>query len=345
MKALVRDPQGSIEWRTGLEKPAGQVRLEFEAAFVDPLALGSFREDGKLNGNGHQSILGWSCVGRIASLENKSAGLVVGQRVAVFNSVVCGECPDCQAGNPSACSGRNSTFGEPGCFCSSPAIEAAAVYPVPDGMSPSRAALAGEFARLYRAVDMARDNCERFEIAVVFGLNPAGIRVINLLLELGFNQVIAVDPCVNRRGLATQQGATMAFGPGEYTDWVAYDRRSRTHDLAIINSTVQESFSAALLAAGTRAVVLVFNTPASDCLTLDHVLRTVIQKELLIQGVFWLWREDISRAMKELVPDDDIVSMEIETIPFDTASIKRLKCASAAPDSRCYLLVADSSTA
>lgn len=345
MKALVRDSQGSIKWRTDLEYPAGQVRIEFEAALVDPLTLRTFREHGEPYEIDHQRIPGWSRVGRIVSLENEPAGLAVGQRVAIFNSLVCGKCPACQAGNPAACSGRGNAFAETGSFCSSPATDAAAVYPVPDGMTASRAAFAGELARLYRVVDIARDNCEAFEIAAVIGLGLAGIQAIKMLLDLGFDRVVGVDPCMIRREQATRHGATMVFGPGEYVAWVADDRQTRTHDLAIVTSAAQESFSTALLVAGTRAIVLVLETPVSDCLTLDHVLRTVIHKELLVQGVFWLRREDISRAMKELASGADIFSEEIEAIPFDATCIQRLNNAAASSPSGCCMLIADASTA
>jgi len=90
-------------------------------------------------------IVGAEAVGEIAALGSGVAGLAVGQRVAMYGALTCGQCPSCREGRDNLCENVGGVMGFhiDGFACERVVLPARLVVPVPDGVSTTHAACAG----------------------------------------------------------------------------------------------------------------------------------------------------------------------------------------------------------
>lgn len=97
----------------------------------------------------------------------------------------------------------------------------AQILPVPDDLTPHRAAL---LPNMETAVNLVMDGQPGIgERVAVIGLGVVGLLTIALLARFPLETLLAVDPLPQRRGLATAMGAHAALAPEELTEWSGYD--------------------------------------------------------------------------------------------------------------------------
>ena len=91
-------------------------------------------------------------------------------------------------------------------------VPAAMCFPVPDGVSAQRAAMAEPLACVLQGLHVA-GGADASHTAVVFGCGSLGLAMVGLLRSTGAS-VVAVDPSAQRREIATTLGATLALEAG-----------------------------------------------------------------------------------------------------------------------------------
>lgn len=97
----------------------------------------------------------------------------------------------------------------------------AQILPVPDDLTPHRAAL---LPNMETAVNLVMDGQPGIgERVAVIGLGVVGLLTIALLARFPLETLLAVDPLPQRRGLATAMGAHAALAPEELTERSGYD--------------------------------------------------------------------------------------------------------------------------
>jgi 2-desacetyl-2-hydroxyethyl bacteriochlorophyllide A dehydrogenase len=158
--------------------------------------------------------------------------------------------------------------------------EPAALYPVPDGMDPERAAL---FANVETAVNFALDAAPRIgERVAVFGQGVVGLLTTAVLSATPVETLVAVEPLDSRRRLAERLGADEAVDP-EATDPVAAVRElTGGVDIAIEVSGHPETLETAVEATGYGGRVLVgswYGTKRAEIGLGDHYHRGRIAVE------------------------------------------------------------------
>ena len=90
-------------------------------------------------------------------------------------------------------------------------VEEHRVYPIPEGVSFSEAALV--HIATFPMAGIRKCNLEIGESAIVMGLGVLGIVSIGLLRAAGAAPIIAVDPVAKKRALAIKLGADFALDP------------------------------------------------------------------------------------------------------------------------------------
>jgi threonine dehydrogenase-like Zn-dependent dehydrogenase len=91
------------------------------------------------------------------------------------------------------------------------------LYPVPEGLDLTVAALSEPIAVGMNAVDRA--DCGPDSKVAIFGCGPIGLAALATLVDRGNDQVVAVDLSVRRLSLALELGAAAALDPGEGELW------------------------------------------------------------------------------------------------------------------------------
>ena len=111
----------------------------------------------------------------------------------------------------------------PGGFGQRMVLSVADLVRVPDGISPTVAALTEPLAVGEHAVALGRQ--EPGDVATVIGCGPIGLAVIVALRRRGCSPIIAADFSAERRALAEKLGADIVFDPARaspYSAWKDY---------------------------------------------------------------------------------------------------------------------------
>lgn len=144
------------------------------------------------------------------------------QRVTVNPLVSCMHCRYCLRGQQQLCAERKLLSATlPGSNAEYIKVPAQSVLPIPDGMSLEQAALVEPTACAARAVELASPHPS--DTALVIGMGPIGLLVLEVLKVHGVSDIIAVDLNEERLEIARRAGA-VTLSPGE-TDVVEEIRR------------------------------------------------------------------------------------------------------------------------
>ena len=101
----------------------------------------------------------------------------------------------------------------PGAYAEQLIVEQSLALPVPNGLTPERAALTEPMAVGWHAV--CRSEVGKKDVAIVIGCGPIGLAVILMLKAHGVRTVIASDFSSGRRALATACGADVVVDPAQ----------------------------------------------------------------------------------------------------------------------------------
>jgi L-iditol 2-dehydrogenase len=159
-------------------------------------------------------ILGHEPAGVVAS------GLDEGKRVAVNPLVTCGACQACLSGRQNLCNEREILSMPPreGAFAEYLCVPEANLFPVPDSLGFSQAALAEPMAVSFHAVrlGLARIDSNRSTgIALVIGGGAIGLGAALVLRERGLSRVVVVEANPLRREVLSAERRIEVHPPAD----------------------------------------------------------------------------------------------------------------------------------
>jgi len=172
-------------------------------------------------------IPGHEIAGEVYQMGEKVSGFRVGDRVAVYFYITCGQCRYCQAGQDSLCVNLKGQVGFHlnGGLAEFVKVPALNILPIGDVLSfPEAAVLADAVATPYQAlVDKA--GLHRDEVLVIVGAGGLGLHGIQIAKALGA-RVIAVDVDDRHLEKAAELGADILLHPDQ--DRIADSIRQET---------------------------------------------------------------------------------------------------------------------
>jgi threonine dehydrogenase-like Zn-dependent dehydrogenase len=211
-------------------------------------------------------IPGHELSGTIAQLGSEVSGWHVGQPVAVNPLGGCGACEWCQRQLPIRCTNRpNLGLNAPGGFAEYVRAHQSQLFALPESMPLEFGSRVEPLAVGVRAVaeGAPRAGCN----AIVYGVGPIGLHVIQALRAAGAGTIVAVGRAsVGRREAATYVGADIVLDSREtdVADYVA----ARGIDVAQAYECSGDSqalvvLSRAVRTAGTLVAVALGTSPAA----------------------------------------------------------------------------------
>ena len=111
----------------------------------------------------------------------------------------------------------------PGGYAEQVLVQEALTFAIPNGLSPTTAALTEPMGVALHAV--RRGQVAKGQVAIVIGCGPIGLGVIAMLKAQGVRRVVASDFSPGRRALAEQMGADVVVDPGEQSPYEVYDEK------------------------------------------------------------------------------------------------------------------------
>jgi len=214
MKAVVMRESGSFEIADVPEPPAEDlVLVQTKAAGICGTELHIL--DGMLGPETYPFILGHEGAGVVSHVPEGVRDLAVGDRVAIYNFVGCGQCHWCRTGRDSVCVDPQGQLGftSDGTFRDVIPVPAGNLIKLPDNVSFEDAALLS--CSGMTAVHALRLADVRFnDTVVVDGVGGVGLMVMQAAAAAGA-RVIAIADNDARTPLAKDAGATSVIVLGE----------------------------------------------------------------------------------------------------------------------------------
>ena len=213
----------------------------------------------------------------------------------------------------------------PGGFAEYMRLTEAFLEPVPNGLTPSLAALTEPMAVGLHAVNKAR--LEKNDVPLVIGCGPVGLAVIVSLKRSKIAPIIAADFSAARRALATKLGADIVVDPAELSPFESWKEFALLSDEKPRPSWIGPKFRPAAIfecvgvpgvldnimreaVHGARIIVV------GVCMQQDHFHPVYgINKELNIQFVVAYNRAEFAEALRQ------IAEGELPVEPIITSSI------------------------
>jgi len=195
MHVLQLTPDGArIVERPEPEALPGSVVVDVDYAFVGPLDLAPGAPEGPL---------GRGLTGRVRA-PVPELGLAAGARVIVDSSPSCGRCAACRAGRPLRCGGP---LPHPVGAAQVLVLPATKLLPLPEKLEAEGAALVHPVALALSA--LRRLAPAPGEGAIVVGLGPVGLALLQLARAAGLEPLFGVDPAGERGEAALSLGADL----------------------------------------------------------------------------------------------------------------------------------------
>jgi L-iditol 2-dehydrogenase len=235
-------------------------------------------------------IYGHETVGAIAALGEGVTGWRIGQRVALYHHIPCGDCHYCRRGVPSQCpvykrTGVTAGFEPAGGGYAQFVrvmdwiVAGGGLVAVPEGVSDRAATFVEPVNTCLKAA--TRAELQPGDTAWVIGGGPIG-QLLAQAARLAGARVVLSDPLPGRRALATRLGSAAAVEPAAAAAAVAELSEGRGADAVFL--AVPAAALTATALAGARAggrVVLFAQTRFDDPVTLDAGQIGVLDKVVL----------------------------------------------------------------
>jgi 2-desacetyl-2-hydroxyethyl bacteriochlorophyllide A dehydrogenase len=147
------------------------------------------------------TVMGHEFSGAVAEVGEAVAGFAVGDRVAVYPFMPCGECPNCRRGDLHVCQQAALTGlglgANPGAYAESVVVDPSMLVSIPDELSYEHGALVEPLAVALHGVNVGEttpaDRC------VVIGAGPIGVMTAFALRARGVDRVLVVEKNQQRR--------------------------------------------------------------------------------------------------------------------------------------------------
>lgn len=155
--------------------------------------------------------LGHEGAGVIEAVGDGVSTVAVGDRVAVYGGVGCGQCKLCGAGREHICENRGHVgLQADGCFADKIGCPELAVVPLPDNVSFEAGAVAVDAVLTpYHGLKTV-GKLQAGERCAIFGIGGLGHNAVQIAKHLGA-WVAAIDPSEAKREMALQAGADVAL--------------------------------------------------------------------------------------------------------------------------------------
>lgn len=302
MKALVWTGVETMEMR----ETAQAVRKPDEVLIrVEAVGICGSEIEGYL---GHNSlrvpplVMGHEFCGTVVEADDAAEGqaaLRSGQKVVVNPLTACGDCASCRRGLPQLCAKRALVgVHRPGAFGERVAVPRSAVVPVPDEISPFRAALAEPLACSLRATRRALER-HPFAGVLVFGAGGIGLLCAMTAKLLGASRVLIADTNAKRLELVASLGLGETANPREQE----LGERARAvfgadgPDAVIDAAGFQPTREAALRLVRPGGTIMNIGLGIDDTtLPINHLIRSEIE----VLGSFCYSRQDFHDAVRLL---------------------------------------------
>jgi 2-desacetyl-2-hydroxyethyl bacteriochlorophyllide A dehydrogenase len=141
------------------------------------------------------SVMGHEFSGTVSELGDRVEEFSVGDRVAVYPFVSCGECPNCRRGDFHVCVNAALTglgLGmNPGGYAESVVVDASMLVPLPAGLSMEHGALVEPLAVGLHGIQIGE--AEPGDACAVIGAGPIGVVTALGLRARGIDRVVVVE--------------------------------------------------------------------------------------------------------------------------------------------------------
>ncbi|MEK4701201.1 MULTISPECIES: 2,3-butanediol dehydrogenase [Solibacillus] len=166
-------------------------------------------------------VMGHEFSGTVVEIGEGVTSVSVGDQVVVEPILACGKCPACLKGKYNICKhlGFHGLSGGGGGFSEFTVVDERWVHKMPEGLSLEQGALVEPAAVALHSVRMSK--LKAGDKAVVFGVGPIGLLVIEALKVAGAAEIYAVELSKERGAKALELGATAVINPAEEADVVA----------------------------------------------------------------------------------------------------------------------------
>jgi len=160
-------------------------------------------------------VMGHEAAGRVASVGSGVTGLSEGDRVTFDSTIFCGSCRYCLRGEVNLCDRRQvlgvscSDYRCAGAFAEYVIVPQRIVYPLPETLSFTEAAMLEAVAVAVHAVTLSRIAAD--DAALVLGAGMIGLLTLQALRAAGCSRVFIADVDASRLKLAEKVGATLAL--------------------------------------------------------------------------------------------------------------------------------------
>lgn len=291
MKALVYEGPHSMPLRDvpvpGIQPDQALVRVAYSG--ICGSELSGF--EGKNELRKPPLIMGHEFSGTVEQVGDEAArafGIRIGQLVTVNPLVSCGRCNHCLSGQQQVCSNRKlHSASLPGSNAQFIAVRADSVYPLPDNLPLSTAALTEPAACAVHCAAVAAPRPH--ETGLVVGAGPIGILIIQALKYSGLEAVYCAELNPERLAMAEASGAVpVDLGRDDFRQVV---------DIAVdaVGSGATRRACVAATRSGGRVIWVGLHEPATEL-----PINDLIRREITAYGSFAYTPLDFARALKAL---------------------------------------------
>lgn len=212
-------------------------------------------------------VLGHEIAGDIVETGSDVRNLRPGHRVVVSHHVPCNTCPDCLAGNETACETLHTTNFDPGGFSEYvrvPSLQTdRGILVLPDDVSYDSGSFVEPLGCVVRAQERA--GVRPGSTVLVIGSGISGLLHIRLAAALGAGRVFATDVSDFRLEWARRAGATDAFDAVQAGDklpeMLMEANRGRLADLVILATGAPQAIRQGLACLAAGATFVFFAPP------------------------------------------------------------------------------------
>jgi len=178
-------------------------------------------------------IVGHECSGTVVETGSDVKSVKVGDRISLETHIPCGQCFQCQNGNPHNCM-RMDIYGTScnGSFAEFALAPESVVFKLSDNVSFEEGALFEPAGVAMHAVERAQ--LDPGDTALVLGCGPIGLLSVMTLLTCGAARVIAVDIDDYKLDLAKKMGAITVNSTKEDVASVVAQHTSRRGGVDVI---------------------------------------------------------------------------------------------------------------
>ncbi|NLY80534.1 MAG: 2,3-butanediol dehydrogenase [Lysinibacillus sp.] len=166
-------------------------------------------------------VMGHEFSGTVVEVGEGVNSVKVGDQVVVEPILACGKCPACLQGKYNICKhlGFHGLSGGGGGFSEYTVVDERWVHKMPEGLTLEQGALVEPAAVALHAVRISKFKAG--DKAVVFGVGPIGLLVVEALKASGASEIYAVELSKQRGEKALELGATAVINPAEVDDVAA----------------------------------------------------------------------------------------------------------------------------